>query len=100
MNLIKWIESTPRGWEKIADGLFKAEMKPVLAVLMLKIPNGEYVVAELQNALMRAVKNNPSLVSQYDLDGQLYYILGGPKVGVDFGTSEVPFQILARKKGS
>ncbi len=100
MTLIKFIEEVPKGWGAISHGVFRAEMQPVLALLMLKIPNGEYVVAELQDSLMRAVKNNPSLVSQYDLDGQLYYLLGVPKDGKDFGTTEVPFQILARKKGS
>ena len=97
MNLIKWTTEPPQGYEQIAEGTFYADMGPVLARLMLKIPNGEYVVRELQKALILSLKNNPDFVQTHNLDGQLYYMIAEQVTQSD-GKTAVPFSIFAQRR--
>lgn len=95
--MIQFTEQQPKNYQKIAEGEFKADADRNIAELLLKIPNGKYVVETLNHALLVAIRNNPELVKSYRIDDQMFYSVG--KLENDnFGSSKAKFVIFAKVK--
>lgn len=91
--MIRYAAHPNPNWHEIAGGYLRAQgNNPVVARLLLQIPQGEYVTREIASRLALATMANPNLHQVYDLDN-LYYTLGEPEVEADFGTYRVPVRV-------
>jgi|GEM_PF-5893255 len=91
--MIRYVEHPAENWHEIAGGFLRVKgQNPVVARLLLQIPQGEYITRELISRVVLAVRANPGLEHQYDLKA-LYYSLGAPEDEADFGSYRVPVHV-------
>lgn len=96
--MIRFAAHADPNWREIAGGYLRAQgNNPVVARLLLQIPQGEYVTREIASRLVLASMANPELRNTHDLDNP-YYTLGEPEVEADFGTYRVPVKVYVASR--
>lgn len=97
MSGIKYLNVEPSpgdGLFEISSGFLRANVNtPIVAKLLLKIPQGEYINREIVSRVVLYKMANPELSSRLDFD-HIFYTLGEPEDDVDFGVYRVPYKIF------
>lgn len=95
--MIKFVPDAPPNALAINAGFLRARANSgIVAKQLLKMSQGEFVTREIISRLVVYLKAHPGVERQYNTD-RIFYSLGEPQTGSDFGTFQVPITIYLQR---